>query len=291
MEYSMEDYEQEQRDTDARTALMNLKLELAIRQDNEHVGSGLGGSPTEFWWLLNNPVRAIGVVQGVGPSFKKSSDGKEILFYSPKKPSMKDVRNALTQFLDSNYANRQSVTQEQLTNLSFVKDWAYDKLEVNLFIQALEHTAELSRWLDVKKDMQNKLHELSSKECDDLAVRFLRERGLSDTYFEEHKDEKNNPVKRMMNRHPVWGTRIKAVHARYGEMVGKLLSPEDKEKLEMVGAFPAHIALFVFRTQVGIETIVHLNLDELPACNFLVEINKEFSDKKEDDDTSIEDED
>jgi len=267
----MKDYEQEERDMDARDVLAKLKLELACRETNEHVGSSLGGNPTDFWWMLNNSVRAVGVQEGL-PRFQKVNS--EILFYSPKKPAPRDVRNALTKFLDSEHSNRQVVTQEQLANPTFVKDWAYDKPEVKLFIRALEHTYELAKWLDLKLDMNDKLSVLRQQECDALRSLFLKEMNLPETYFEDHKDDKNNPMSRMLNRHPVWGAKRKAVDARYAEMCQRLLSPEDNEKIEMIGSYPMHIALFVFRTCIGLERIVSLNLDEQNSCKFLTEINR-----------------
>lgn len=283
MTYSMDDYLQQQKDIDARATLLALKLELATRETNEHVGSGLGGNPTDFWWMLNHTIKAVGIDPGAMPSFSRVGS-QEIVFYAPKKPSMKHVRQALTKFLDENYPTRQVVTQEQLANPSFVKDWAHDKLEVKLFIQCLELTQELVGWIDLKIQMQRSLHALQDKEEKDIAKRFLRERGLPETYFETlPKETKGDPITRMLRRHPVWAPKQKAIASRYSKMTSGLISPEDAEKLEMVGAYPQYMALFAFRSLVQIERIVELNLDEHPACKFLSEINKDMNDQSDDD--------
>jgi hypothetical protein len=281
MAYTKEDYDQKERDVKAQKALTKLKLELGMRETNEHSGSGLGGNASEYLFMLTHTVKVAGISEG-SPSFSRVGSD-DVIFYSPKKPNMRTVRQAFTKFLDVQFPDREIVTQEQLANPSFMRDLSSDKLEVKLFIRALEHTYELAKWLDLKLEMQRNLDELSSKECDALATLFLKEMSLPETYFQDHKDDKQDPMSRMLNRHPVWGARREAVGTRFGGMIKQLLSPEDNEKLQMIGAYPVHIALFALRSCVGIEKIVSLNLDELPSCSFLTELNCDIQSDDDDD--------
>lgn len=276
---AMANYYQEGKNADARVVLSRLKLELGCRETNDHIGSGLGGNPTELFFLMTHPVKCVGIDEG-DPRFERVGLN-EVLFYSTKKPPMKMVRTSLSNLLKESFPSHVKVTQNQLLNPSFLADHVEGNLEIKLLRKALIHTAELVKWLDLKIDMQKKLGDLSDTERADQAVLFLREMELPETYFQDTKDEKGNPIKRMLDRHPVYGARRKAISERYGAMIKQLISPEDNQKLEMMGAYPPHIGLFAFRTQVSIERIVCLNLDELPSCNFLAEINKEIDGKDE----------
>jgi hypothetical protein len=286
LEYSMDDYHQSELDVKARTALHRLKMELSCREDNEHVGSGLGGNPSEFLFLLTHSVAVSGCAEGE-PTFSRVG-AEEILFRTPPKPSMGVLRRAFTKFLNEEFPNRPQITSSQLMNPSFLRDLGSNRIEVKLLIRALEQTYEVVKWLDLKREMQNKLSELCAKEQSDLANNFLKEMGLPVTYFHDHKDDKLDPMSRMLNKHPVWGARRDAAHKRYDEMCKQLISPEDNLRLQTIGAFPAYITLFVFRACVQIERIVSLNLDELDSCKFLSDINKEMEDEEDidfDDDT------
>lgn len=271
----MEDYyHQNTIDRKANLVLNKLKMELSCRESNEHVGSGLGGNPTEYFFLLTHNVKPVGADEGE-PSFSRVGSD-EILFSTSAKPPMMMVRKAFTKFLDEEYPTRQRVTQAQLLSPSFMRDLGSNKLEIKLFIRALEHTYELVKWLDLKQEMGCKLSILCEQERDALANLFLKEMNLPTTYFEDHKNDKHDPMDRMLRKHPIWGARREAASKRYGEMTQKLVSPEDNENLAIVGAYPSHITLFIFRACIGIERIVSLNLDELDSCKFLSEINKEI---------------
>ena len=291
MSYSefLKNQNQENLNAKARTAFNKLKLELGCRSDNEHVGSGMGGNVSEYLFLLTHTVEVVGTKEG-NPSFSKVTSN-EVSFYSAPKPPMKLVRQALTSFLDKEFPDRTIVTQDQIINLSFMKDIYSTNVESDLFIRALEQTYDLVKWLDLKLDMQKKMQELGSQEREDISFRFLKEMNLPKTYFQDHKDDKQDPMGRMLSKHPVWGVKQKAVNARIGEICKQLLSTEDNEKLQMIGCYPAYITLFVFRSLVNIERIVALNLDENINCKFLSDINREMEDKNKDEDENEDDND
>lgn len=258
-----------------------LKTELAIRQNNEHVGSGLGGNTTELFFLLTHKVN---IGQSLDDKFHVTTlDNGEVLCSVPSKPSSLEARKKLTSFINS-HPGKVDVTQDQLSNISFLKDLGSKSLDIKLLITALEEATILANWLDAKIEVKNNIDKLFDKEHRALEVCFLKEMNLPESYFKDLAKiietqrgnssfvEEDDPMKFMFNAHPVWGVKDKACKKRHEEMEFRLLSQEDLDRLNFIGTFPSYIGLFVFRSQIGIERLITLNLDE--RTDFLDKINK-----------------
>lgn len=262
---------------DAKKVYERLLLELSVREDNEHVGTGLGGNPSELFFLLSHNVK----IAATAPLNDKIHFGQagatEILVEIPEKPNMKLMRNELTKFIAS-HPDKQDVTREQLLNPSFLKDQTNKTLNIQLLIKALEQTKILVDWLDLKIELQDQVHATFRKEYTDIETSFLKEMNLPETYFDDTEEDDDDPIDRMMRAHPVWGLKYKEAQTRQTEINDRLLSKDDLNKIEFVGTFPSFIALFAIRSLVGIERMVHLNLDERTECKFLNSINKKLND-------------
>lgn len=259
----------------AERAFTKLKMELAIRSDNPHVGSGLGGNVSELFFLMNHKIKFALSKTDVS-SFERN--GNEILFSVASKANMKQIRKALTEFY-SNHPAKKDIAVEQIINPTYLKETVINPtIDIKLLIQALEIGLDSQKWLDKKLDLRNHLCNLSDEEHHDLKVRFLLEIGLPSNYFEtlpknEEADEyEGDPVGYMFKHHPVWGVRDEAVSKRFHEMGNHLLSQEDMDRINFIGACPPHITLLIFRALISLERVVALNLDE--KLEFLSEIDK-----------------
>ena len=254
----------------AQEFLNKLLLELSVRADNEHVGTGMGGNHAQWWFLVNHSVK-MGVTAGIDVSFYRVGSD-EILIYVPEDPKMKQARLALNDFYDA-HPDKFDLTLEQLTNQSFIKDAKIRTRDAKIYLKAIETGQELVTWLDPKIELNDHINKVFAKEYEFFEKNFLQEMKLPLNYFEDH-EERNDPVREMFEEHPVWGAKNKVTEARQKLMADQLLSREDLDKLIFIGSCPQHITLFALRVCLGIERIVRLNIDELPECNFLNKINK-----------------
>lgn len=251
----------------AKDLFNGLRLELGVRSNNEHVGSGLGGNAAELLFLLTHKFT---VVSG-GSNFLTEKDGKFEFQINPDSKRV-ELRNILTSFVTNHPDFNPSITQKQLCNLSFVRDLPIKTLDVQLLIKSLETAYDVVQWLDLKLALLSKIDVILAKEVSALQIEFLREMGLPETYFKDTEDDREDPVEEIFNKHPIWGVRCKAARKRYNSMEDLLLSPEDLEKLNTIGSFQNYICLFSYRLIIGIERTVRLNLDE--KLTFMKEVNK-----------------
>lgn len=271
-----------------------LKTELAIKNNNEYVGSGLGGNISELFFLFTHKVNI-----GKSPDYKIHFNivKDNIVCLVPHKPNLKDARKELTNFIN-NHLDKVNVIEQQLLNISFLKDLEGSTLDIKLLIHAIEVADILVNYLDSKIELKKHIDNLFSKEHAALESSFLKEINLPISYLEDlrkdsHKtydinaysgvttasEETDNPISDMFYSHPIWGVKDKAVSKRHSEMNERLLSQEDLDKLNFIGTLPSYITLFVVRTKLGMERIVTLSLDERDG-GFLNIINNNLDNKK-----------
>lgn len=263
---------------------LKLRCELAIRENNQHPGSGLGGSSSEFWFMINHhfEVMADNVV-----SFKEGTSPDEVIAYIPpdEEPNMEGIRNAFSSFV-STHPDKINLSKEDIVNISLLKDLKIKHPNAILFIKALEVGQELASWIDTKIELDREISKLFHKEDKYLQSQFLESMNLPPHYFTEMwkreksliKENYNNlntsddPNWQMFIKHHIWGVKRKAMQERQKSMQKVLLSQEDKDKMNFLSSCPPFITLQVVRSCVGIRRIVALNLDECwPALD---EINK-----------------
>jgi hypothetical protein len=262
---------------EAEKALSRLKLELGVRHDNEHVGSGLGGNSSELFFLLTHRVKFEASADDL-VHFVNGKNNSEIVLQAPDKAAIKQIRKAFTEFYNS-HPDKKEVTQQQLMNPSYLRDLNSTSVDVRILIHALEETLILQSWLDAKAAFRTQIRDFFAGETKELRIKFLKELNLPADYYSTLSKEKHyqeDPLSDMFRDHPVWGVRNAAVNKRLSEVEERLISNEDNERLKLVGACPDYIALFVMRTVISIERMVSLNLDELESCSFLGKINKDL---------------
>jgi len=267
----------------SRKVLEKLLLELSIRSDNNHVGSGLGGNASEWWFLVNHEVKLK--FSRTGLSEFKSNSG-EIIFSVAKKPDMGQIRGALTAFFKT-HPDKLDTTEEQLVNLSFLRDQPIRSTNAKIYLHAVQSCLELVKWLDIKIELDSEISKVISKEQDVFQAAFLKEMDLPATYFEDC--DQDDPFEKMYHKHPVWGVKHAASAKRHSLMFAELLSQDDLDKMTFIGSCPSFITMPTFRRIVQIERLVRLNLDERKECDFLSLINSTLDEDNFDDEESVDD--
>src|SRR5574338_325649 len=263
---------QDQKEYPGQIAIRNFnrfRLELGLRSNNEHAGSGLGGNPTEFWFVVNHNFKVYVdntiMFETTGPN--------EITAYIPGHKGVKvaDIRRAFSSFVAS-HPDRVDISNENLTNLSFLRDLKVNHPNAAAFIKGVEKAHELAHWADVKIAFQKEIHSFFGKEILFLETQFLKELGLSETYLQDLRDKNekarkdgaidysdqnrgDDPSSAMFKSHPIWGAKRKAILEREKVYVDNLLSQEDKDRMEFLGSLPPFVMLQVVRSIVQIDRI------------------------------------
>jgi hypothetical protein len=124
--------------------LFKLKVELATRRDNEHVGTGMGGNPSQLYYFMthdvmtkHSPTKEVIVTQ----------EGNTVVFALPQNAKLREVRQGFDRFWET-CPDKNDFTQEQLSNPAFLKDLGSNSTEVHLLIMGLETARDLVTWLD-----------------------------------------------------------------------------------------------------------------------------------------------
>lgn len=265
--------DEKRRDLGLKT-LEKLLLELSVRVNNDHVGTGMGGNPSEWWFLINN-VLVIRSSSSGEVEWSTTKKG-EIAIHIDQKPNMRQVRESLTAFY-SNHPQKLSVTDEQLVNPSFLRDQQIRTTNAKIYLRAVETGLELVKWLDIKIELDGEISKVFSKEKNVFRAAFLKEMDFPSTHFDDVEEEPD-PLENMYRKHPTWGVKDAAASKRYQTMFDNLLSQEDLDKMIFIGSCPTYITMPAFRRTVQIERMVRLNLDEKAECDFLTRINSLLND-------------
>ena len=271
----MNRYEVEMLKTYASKVIEKLKLELSLRSNNDHVGTGFGGNPSQFLFIISQKIDVQKSPDGQ-PHFLEGPPGW-IVFQLERPVTMVAVRKAFDSFFAS-HPERNDFTMEQVSNPSFLRDHVKSpSINVQLLIKALEIGRELASLLDQKGEVLSVISKSFDKEIKALQVCCLKDLGfpLDSIKDDEEKDQKDivsSKLRAVCRKHPVWGARIKEVQKREEKIAELMLSQEDLDKLNTMGSFPNYIAMFSVRTSIQIDRLVRFNLDE--RTTFLNEINK-----------------
>jgi len=261
--------------------MKDLKIDLAIREDNKHFGSGLGGNPSEFLWLITNNIHShYETYNGdidmdvheqnlknrgkVKNFFEK--DGKIFFYLSYEEESLGEVRAALTEFLKTKEVRQ--ITFQMLADTTFLRSLD-EKTDSNVHILALcvEHCRRLMDSLNAKNEARRIINEVFNAESEQLNSEFRKQFGFPPA--NNKYSEADGNIGTMLSEHPIFGKREKAINKRHRSSIRLLISNEDVELINVIQCFPKHLCLVSIRMAIGIEDIVRLNLDEFFKFNKL----------------------
>jgi hypothetical protein len=256
-----------------------LMLELSVRSDNGHIGSGLGGNPSEFFFLVNRSVS----IHHAGEKILFKEKNGALLILCPKDIKMRLLREEISKFYNQ-HSDKRDITFAQLADISFLKDIANSTIGVKLLIQALELSSQLKNILTDKEKIltviteyfeneSTKLKEEFSKiikyneppfpEYNHEEMSFTEDGYLEEIYFRDSHAVERQMFERVMSNHPTFGGRLRSLSFRKTSIMQALHSPEDRVLIETICNMPDHIATFAMRQALGIEFIVKFDLDEM----------------------------
>ena len=243
---------------------LRLKSELALRDNNEHVGSGAGGNASQLFFLMSNRVDIK-----TGAKFHFDIDNKDrISVFSPKeKVSSAEMRKVFDEFYQA-IPNKVEVTQEQLSSLSFLSDITNPTSDIKLLIKAISLATNVRNWLDSKQSLNSKINVSFNEETRSVHNQLLLELGLPLNYFDKQEGNLSaakldyDPLSKMLIEHPVYAPKLRAIKARHKVMSDALLSQDELDGLITVGTMPVYITLFVMRSIITVEQIIRFDLDE-----------------------------
>lgn len=268
--------------------LFKLKAELAMHHNNDYLGTEMGGSSSQLYYFMTHDVKKK---RSPDLDVHVSQENNTLVLSLPPKVKLLAIRKAFNKFWET-CPDKNEITQEQLSNLSFLRDLNSDSIEIHLLILGLEIARDLVSWLDREAEFSNQVSQFFFKEYKDTEKGFLSDMNLPADYFEKvnAKREQNrkkspvyqedkDPMREVLEKHPVWGKRWSAITDRQNLITDNLFSQEDLDKLNKIGSLPTHITLFVIRNVVTIDRMIKHNLDL--KIKFFDEINKKLAPNKD----------
>jgi hypothetical protein len=263
-----------------------LKNELAVRENNEHVSvTKLGGNPTELFVLLHNKVKLEYTDGPEQPSYFKKTPEGITLFLVKESDSVRNLRPALTKFVQENYPNL-NVSFAQLSNLSWLRDNMSNNTEWKLLIKAVEQANRLRELLEIKAPVRTVIDKMF-----DLEYQFIKD-GFAKDFELATEDMESSGVENLIKNHPYWGLRYKDYSRRSKRMNESLLGNEEKEIMKMIDASTPAVCTIALRMIIQLERIVSWNLDDLmPFANKRITSGDKRSPERQDEGDSDIDED
>lgn len=250
-----------------------LLADLAIRETNNSVGSGMGGNPTQLFFLITKGIELKHINGDVADMH--FSDNKFVVripqnLLISEKVDLLPLRNRLNLFVNTVILHdSEKVSFEQLTNLSFLTDQPIKNRNILLLIKAMGLTNSLQVRLNDKMPTYHAAGKLFSTEEKAIEISFLEEMGLPPTSLDqpdrgatEQQRAELDQLCNLLKSHPVWGAKLEATGTRHQNVINLLISDDDKATLKLVSGFPDWIRLCALRRSIGIEQLLNFNLDD-----------------------------
>ena len=280
-------------------AIERLQIDLSVRKDNFHPGSGLGGNASGFFYLLSKKVRLAEPTSG---EIKFTERNNKVYVSFPDTVDLKDLRLAFDEFF-KNLPDKVDYTESQISDVNFLSNLDCKCDNIYLLIKSLRLTNQLVDSLDYQRDFMNKIDLFFQKELDEVSVLFLKEMDLPPDHFSSRENEVKNglldlseedfnklseeelselaycgddesELRATLNNHPIWGKRKQEILARKDAMISNLLSQSDIDKLVILDSLPLAISFFAIRSRLTIERIVCHSLDEVKEFKTLNRVNE-----------------
>jgi|SRR6185436_11949350 len=255
-----------------------LKIDLSLRKDNLYVGSGLGGDPSQFFFLLTKKIKTKWSNDSNIHVYLDEKNSDELIFELPKSSDesintdLLSPRKALNSFWD-NYTTKIEVTFKQLIDSSFLKNQNSDSIDLYFLIKAVEIAKDIVFCLNHAEKFMSDISNFFVVEYKDIEKQYLIEVGLPLNYFEkfdalELQENKigysyePNYVRSALQKHPIWGTKLKNIGKRESSILDQLLSEQVMQKFDLIGSFPPYVVGYVIRYVISLERIVKFDLDK-----------------------------
>lgn len=266
--------------------LDRLMVDLSVRTTNSQFDSGLGGNPSEFFFLLTHNVTIVHPNKD-NICFKEQ-DGI-ILIFCPKDVTMSRLRHEFSSFYDQ-HADKREVNFDQLSDVSFLRDIRNPSLNLcllmkcitltNRFASSLKNKEDINKAIDIffrdertslEKDLEIYLswieppyvyNEGRTMEFENMMRRGVTEEQMMeyDIFKDSNKLEKDL-FHSILNSLPAFKERNDDLKKRKETVLAATYSAEDDKLINKIISFPRSIMMLCIRKLIGIETIVKFNLD------------------------------
>ena len=246
-------------------AIDKLRIDLSVRVDNEFFGSGLGGDPSLFFFLMSHnivvkkPTRDEGPIIWTNGAFDHQSNPLDkgitlwlSAFPDKGKYKLVDVRNALATFV-ANHPDNKEVTFDQLKNLSWLKDQNLQTQYARYFMACIKEVEKIKLSLDEKMPTLKSIQDFISKERESIYSQVRSDFGLKE----------KDPVYGLASRHPVYGPKIKELDTREERMRLDLIGEKDLTTMKTLVSFGTEVFMLPCRALIGIERLIKWSLDEI----------------------------
>lgn len=236
-------------DPDINNLINYVKHDCSMRQNNYHAGSGLGGCPTSYLFLLSNNIQLQSDCQ-----YLVTNDDGFKLHVNKDNSSVKKAREAISLYLSENH--EYDCTFEQLLDLNFLLTRKPSDDILHL-INAEKDGQKIKELLDIKYAQALSIDSEYEKEYRKLfevyKYNFLFNNEMKD-FITDISIAKAFEVDKLKE--------IKELQKEYN--YSKYFSL-DKE-IEFINSFdkyPNYITAFVFRNFIGVDKIIRLCLDDI----------------------------
>lgn len=250
--------------------LEKLYLDLSVRENNDHVGTGLGGSSSEFFFLLTHSVKVVPTTDDLSSFEKIGSD--EIVLHLALNPNLKQVRQELTNYFNG-CPDKLTLEKGQLVDVAFLERHQNKGENIRLLISLIKECNVFVQLIDLKAEKLKSAYSIYEQETKTIEVHFLKEMKLPRDIFD---NVSNDQFYEMMKKHPVWGVQMATALELLQQTTADTIDPEDLNRLKSIASYPSFLATFAIRSIIGIERIVALNLDEFETGKILMSVCKKI---------------
>ncbi len=226
----------------ANLKLEKLKLDLALRNDNTYVGSGLGGDEKEFLKLLSyKSIIDVCIDGGIYLTGDSIFFDEEILEQETILNLRLMLSNKLAPVIES-----PNISQNELIDLEkcvvLAKELKRVSAKRDIFIQASMdlHNQELSDLLNFHSREHFKTPSLATNQVEKYAE-FQRLKENADSAY--NKD-------------------LRSIYERYNAISKNSITLEERNTWEKINKFTPYIVLFAVRSHFGVDKLAKYDHDE-----------------------------
>lgn len=236
-----------------------LKLDLSIRPDNTLWGSGLGGNPSELFYVLNRNTY-----------FSIDNDFDDVIF--------QESDNDFSIICGANI--KLIPLRERLTKyLGYVEEMSFSELVSAVRFGTVNTNSQ--DILDLRDCMllSDKLYDiLYNKEDARMSIREefqARDQDLVDRYgkyikYNEHMlRNTEGGLSRIIDRDPIWGAQRMKLQHMAKEKILNLLTGDEIELMKDINKYPPYVTFLCARLLIGTEWLSNYPLDKY-INNFII---------------------
>jgi hypothetical protein len=236
-----------------------LKLDLSVRADNNLWGSGLGGNPSELFYLLNKNTTLF-VDAGVATTFQEDDENFSIICGEEVK--LIPLRKSLTQFIG--YLEEISFGElvHNIKNNIDVNNNSQDILDLR---DCMLLSDKLSDCLYSKEEKRTAIRDAYHNDVKSLMERYSKYIEYNDHMF----NRLEGGLARKLDKDPIWGAQKSFLKEKSRKLIVELLTADEIQLMEEINKFSPHITFLCARLLIGVEWLMDYPIDKY-INNFVI---------------------